>query len=875
MIDNKLKEIADYISNLETQSVSDYGIMGGLSGHILFLFYYSKYSKNIEYYNAARHKPLFMNHSYRNKSMVYLAGFLCGIILLGYSTKAHAQAPKQQPPKEVAHITGVVETTDGTTLPNASVFVVKSKELRKFVAQTVTDLDGAFSLDNPKGDYQLGVSYIGFETKYIPVSLKADTDKNVGKIVLKTSTNELQTVVIQGRAVRVHMKPDGFIVNVTTLRESCNDALDILRMIPKVHIEGETLSVMGKKKVIVQIGQVLQRMDADKLTDVLKSYEAGLVKSVEVVMQPALRYDRDGNTAMIILHMSSLFEEYMGGMLSTELMDRAGYGGRAGGYATLMYHKKKLFWSVSPSVTISKSRYEEEASYIYDDKTYQVKSPSEGGFNYTGGRFTMQYEYDKKSHVGVYLNVNTTHTDNEFQSYETTVPVSITSPNTVNENNFVSDVPKITTTAYWEKTFGDRDNKIWAEMSYYNYFRDADTGYLGKRMSDDMNFLTYEDDQEMRVSGLEFTNDYSINLNDAKSYVLDLGINGTRTITDHDKTHDQWQKDNAAETFVQRNNIEFEEWLVTPYVSATFRFSPKWWLRAGMRVSTTSSKLTQKDTGESDSRDKTVFLPNVHAKYSPSKHHAWNLTLNSYATQPTFNDLNPFEWRVNQHQVSRGNPMLIPSTTYKYNLGYTYKGVLSFSTNMEQVRNSIDRVTTIDNDIIYTQAQNAENSFFVGAKGSYYYNKLKFMTAFLEGTYGRRHYSPIDKSLADKRDASEWKVNGNMRFIFNKKRTFTGYVYGSYEGKKKTSLATIDPQYSMGVGLNYSVLKKRLSFELAGMNLLNCRYKGESIRDNYRMEFNNMYSYPTLYLAIRYRFSKARDHSNHRRNSAWDVQKRF
>ena len=49
MIDNKLKEIADYISNLETQSVSDYGIMGGLSGHILFLFYYSKYSKKIEY----------------------------------------------------------------------------------------------------------------------------------------------------------------------------------------------------------------------------------------------------------------------------------------------------------------------------------------------------------------------------------------------------------------------------------------------------------------------------------------------------------------------------------------------------------------------------------------------------------------------------------------------------------------------------------------------------------------------------------------------------------------------------------------------------------------------------------------------------------
>ncbi len=809
------------------------------------------------------------------KSSTQVAMLLCCFILLGLGSKAHAQAPKQQAPKEVAHITGVVESSDGTTLPSASVFVVKNKELKNFVSQTVTKQDGTFSLDNPEGDYQLGVSYIGFETKYIPVSLKADADTNVGKIVLKTSTNELQNVVIQGHAVRVHTKPDGFTVDVTNLRKSCSDALDVLRMIPKVHIEGEKLSVMGKKKVIVQIGQVLQRVEASELGSILKSYDAGLVKSVEVVMQPALHYDRDGDTAMIILHTSSVFQEYMGGQVATELMDGEGSNGRYGVFGTLMYNKKNLFWSVSPSVNFNQSSYEEDASYIYSNKTYRVQAPSEGERNYGGTRFTMQYQYKKKSHVGIALNVNKAHTDNDFLSYEMTVPVSTTSPNTVNANNFVSDVPKITTTAYWQNTYGNRDHKIWAEISYYNYFRDEDTDYLGKRMSDDMNFFSYKDNRELRVSGLGFTNDYSINLNDAKTYVLDLGVKGTRTMTDHDKTHDQWQKDNATETFVQRNNIEFEEWWFTPYASATFRFSPKWWLRTGVRTSTTSSKLTQKDTGESDSRDKTVFLPTVHAKYTPSKNHAWNLTLNSYASQPTFNDLNPFEWRVNQHQISRGNPMLIPSTTYKYDLGYDYKGVLSFSTNMEQVRNSIDRVTTIEDDMIYSQPTNAENSFFVGAKGSYYFNKLKFMIAYLRGSYGRRHYSPIDKSLADKRDASEWSASGFVTFIFNKKRTFKGYISGGYEGKQKTSLVTLDPRYSMDVGLSYNVPKRRLSFELAGMNLINCRYKGESIRDNYRMDFNNRYSYPTLYFSVRYRFSKAKDQSNRKRKSASDVERRF
>ncbi len=816
-----------------------------------------------------------INVKIAKKSLLCFATFCCGFILPGMTSKAFAQAPKQQAPKEVAHITGVVETTDGTTLPSATVFVAKSQELKNFVAQTVTDSNGAFSLDNPVGDYQLGVSYIGFETKYIPVSLKADADKNVGKIVLKTSTNELQTVVIQGRAVSVHTKPDGFLVDVTTLRKSCNDALDILNMIPKVHVESDTISVMGKKKVIVQIGQVLQRMESSELGRVLKSYEAGLVKSVEVVMQPSLRYDRDGNTAMIILHMSSVFEEYMGGTVGTEVMDREGHGIRGAGYGSLRYNKKKLFWSVSPGVSFNRLTHNEVATYTFSNRKYRVHAPTEGDSKSVRARFTMQYAYKKDSHVGVYMNVNSTRDEYDFTTYETTVPVSTTSPDAVNANQLESDEPKISTTAYWQNTYGKRGNKIWAEMSYYNFLRDQDTDYSGRLMSDNTEFFKYDDATELKVYGLSFTNDYSIYLNDAKSYVLDLGIKGTRTVTNHNKRHDQWQKDNATETFDQRNKIKFEEWWFTPYASATFRFSPKWWLRAGLRVSTTSSELTQKDTGESDSKDKTVFLPNVHARYTPGKNHQWAFSLNSYATQPTYNALNPFEWRVNQHQVFRGNPMLIPATTYIYDLGYTYKGVLSFSTTAEQERNIISSVMTIDDDMIYSQTKNAENSFFIGAKGSYYYNKLKFMTASVSGTYGRRHYSSIDKSLADKRDASDWSARGSMNFFFNKKRTFRGILSGYYVGRKKTSLATLEPQYGMTTGLSYSMMNRRLNLYLYGMNLFASRYKGETVRDSYRMKFDNKYSYPTLYFAVRYNFSKVKDHSSRNRKGARDVERRF
>lgn len=149
------------------------------------------------------------------------------------------------------------------------------------------------------------------------------------------------------------------------------------------------------------------------------------------------------------------------------------------------------------------------------------------------------------------------------------------------------------------------------------------------------------------------------------------------------------------------------------------------------------------------------------------------------------------------------------------------------------------------------------------------------MTASLRGTYGRKHYSSIDKNLADKRDASEWSASATMNFFFNKKRTFRGYLGGNYDGRKKTSLATIDPQYSMTTGLSYSMMNRRLNFDLYGLNLFASRYKGETIRDTYRMKFNNKYDYSTLYFSVRYNFSKVKDHSSRNRRGTRDVERRF
>ena len=127
---------------------------------------------------------------------------------------------------------------------------------QEIVKYTTSENNGKFTLTAPVGTYMLGVSFIGYSIYAQQVEITADKT-NLGTITLEETTQDLQTVVVQGKPVRVHTKPDGFVVNVREIREKANDALDLLKLIPKVQIKGDQLRVIGKEKVLVKIGNVL------------------------------------------------------------------------------------------------------------------------------------------------------------------------------------------------------------------------------------------------------------------------------------------------------------------------------------------------------------------------------------------------------------------------------------------------------------------------------------------------------------------------------------------------------------------------------------------------------------------------------------------
>ena len=273
-------------------------------------------------------------------------------------------------------------------------------------------------------------------------------------------------------------------------------------------------------QVLVKIGNVLQRVDASELTSVLKGYTAGLIDKVEVVTQPPLRYDPDGDAAMIILHTSSVFKEYIGGTIGTEEMIGGKDNFRYGGYGSLLYNHSGLFVSIAPSINFNGSKSLEQQEYETNTRLYKVSTPSLGRYNYKGIRGNLQYEYNNNGFIGLAFSWNKKKYDNLFESSEETSSVGIANRIVNNKNAYNSGEPRFTATTYWETTLGNKENKMWLELSYFNLTNNSQTDYAGHENSSHSPFLKYTENNDLKTSGLNFNNDYAIYLDAERKFLL-------------------------------------------------------------------------------------------------------------------------------------------------------------------------------------------------------------------------------------------------------------------------------------------------------------------------------------------------------------------
>jgi hypothetical protein len=136
-------------------------------------------------------------------------------------------------------VEGIVADSTGTALPAATIFLMQRQD-SVLASFGTSDNEGHFLLKRvAPGDYLLQVTYVGYQTHWLPLSVVPDAGKvDAGRIVLSPAGLDLDAVEVTGEHVPLRLKKDTIEYNAAAFKTQPGSVVeDLLKKLPGVEVD--------------------------------------------------------------------------------------------------------------------------------------------------------------------------------------------------------------------------------------------------------------------------------------------------------------------------------------------------------------------------------------------------------------------------------------------------------------------------------------------------------------------------------------------------------------------------------------------------------------------------------------------------------------
>lgn len=203
-------------------------------------------------------------------------------------------------------ISGIVKSKSDKSVVSYVNVLVKTEKNSAFVAGTVTNDEGRFSIANIKpGNYRLQVSFMGFENKEQPLyigSLSAFLD--IPLIELEETSTVLEGVTISAKAGDVSNKLDKKTYSVAdNISQSGGSVLQSMQNLPGVTVQDGKVQLRGNEKITVLIDGKQTALTGFGSQTGLDNIPASAIDKIEIINNPSSKYDANGNAGIINIIM--------------------------------------------------------------------------------------------------------------------------------------------------------------------------------------------------------------------------------------------------------------------------------------------------------------------------------------------------------------------------------------------------------------------------------------------------------------------------------------------------------------------------------------------------------------------------------------------
>ena len=650
------------------------------------------------------------------KKSIHLAFTLLSLFMIA---QGFSQSPKT--------ITGIVQDNNGKGLVAVSVSLLKAKD-SSLVKVALTETDGSFELTtSATGPFMVSYIAFGFEKKYSTVFDLTSTDKyKVTTASLTVITKKLADVTVTSvKKPMIEVKADKMIFNVeSSINATGSDAMELLQKSPGIQVDNnDNISMKGKTGVKVYVDGKMLELNTTDLAAYLRSINSNDIEAIEMISNPSAKYDASGNAGIINIRLKK--NKKFGTNGSTTLGFVQGETPKGNGSVNLNYRDKKINIFSNVSGNIGRHNNTIDLYRIQNDTVYNQKGHNWNDNQNINAKVGADYFIDSKNTIGTIVRYGYNNNQGNSSS-NTNIYSKIDTP-----DSFVYSLNASNKTPGTRANYDANLNYRYADTSGTEVNADVDYGgFRGRGTSYQPNY--YLDLGNTLFNSLIYANSTPTNI-DIYTAKVDVEMNkwkgklGFGAKSSYVKTANTFNfydvnpvTDAKLEDFNQSNSFTYKENINAGYVNYQRQLNSKWSLQTGLRLEQTNSEGDLIRADGIQQPDDTVkrsyfdFFPSGALTFNVNSKNTLTLTYSRRIDRPSYQDLNPFEEKLDVLTYRKGNPFLRPQYTNNLELTHTFLGMINTSVSYSHVKDYSTVVTDTVGSATYIQDKNLATQQIIG-----------------------------------------------------------------------------------------------------------------------------------------------------------------
>ncbi len=710
--------------------------------------------------------------------------------------------------QEKGSIEGVV--TDGNTynvLETASVQLLQAAD-SSLVKGQITDSEGVFKFDNVGyGQYIIRVSYLGYHPQFIPKFVVSPEKSSIkfGQTALLESSNNLDEVSVYAMKLTGTVEDNKTIYNITNeAAERAQSGLELLRQVPSCQVD-----FMSNNVTLEGSDNVLFLVNGKKVTkEYLMQLNPKIIQRFEIISNPGVEYESDVEGVISVVLKKNM-EFGLNARASVEIpTNYKGYFSNHNGNIEYFKNGIRVFAGGYWGFNQWDLNFERNRIYEGPQGDFSVLNQySEGEqFNKYGGfNYGTDWFINDKNSLNFYSSIrpyipNEIDLETDIYIEYDSVAEERTNINLQDRKYFFNDY-----SLFYLHKFSKPGQEISGEAYYSN----------NRSYTEQENVEYFDEDESVLSSVHQISKDNKdvVRLKADYKHPLSEKLKFSVGVLSYNSFIDN-RYNEKVENYV--DDIQYTENRMAAYSNISWKIK-KHNLQFGLRYENSYINVHhERDT----SNEYDELLPFVSYQTKLGKNHTLQLNYRKSIQRPWLNQINPFNFKEDEYNISSGNPNLGPGIKHK--LVFTHrikiKGpfFITYKPYVKMENDIIRKITQPLNDSVsYSKFENVSSAFEYGVR----FNAGLALTKWWSFNPGFTYYHKEIKEMNEfglpgfQNDA--WKIELKTQIILPK--DWVIFANFNKESPYITHQRTTEKNYVFIAGFNKKV-NNRLSISAITLN---------------------------------------------------------